>query len=472
MGPGYTGTKTLLDKLTKILCTHIKLNLPEITKEIGERTREVNERLTELGPAMPEEPNEKMQMVWTMVMEFCVRFKNAISGREHIKKNRKERSTQSQEGAQIKIMYYHFLKVYARQDYKITQEYDDFINDTITFYERDSMPGFPPANVFVPLIQPKIELLKNPVVDLVQDVYNYLKDLANNIQRKCFVRFPSFGEKIMKKIIEIMQEERENTRYLVESIIESEQTNMFTNDPEYLNTRKEEDKEEEEEEKQNRVLSTSKVQNKPNNDSEPFKKEKKVNKSAMVFLNELKTRLNSCFRIVVRNVRDKVPRVIGDSLVRAVQTKIQIELFKRFNKMFDTVDRSMGEPLAVIQERKALIAQLETLQKADRALNRDPEIITMINTSDDELLLELRQEETSSKKADQQEAIDKCMQLILPWFRKASTSKPTAPTAVPATNPPKQNPVVYPPKTGNTSSVKQNPPALAKLINLFSDKKW
>jgi len=238
MGPGYTGTKTLSDKLTKILYTHIKYNLPEIIKEIRERIAEVNERLTELGPAMPEEPNEKMQMAWTMVMEFCARFKNAISGRENIKKQRKERASQYQGGAQIKIMYYHLLKEYAKPDYKVTQEYDDeFLNNAIILHEGDSMPGFPSADVFVSLIQPQIEQLKSPVSDLLQDVYNYLEDLASNIQSECFIRFPSFGEEIMEKILDIMQEEREKTRYLVEAILESEQTYMFTNDPEYLNTR-------------------------------------------------------------------------------------------------------------------------------------------------------------------------------------------------------------------------------------------
>lgn len=238
MGPGYTGTKTLSDKLTKILYTHIKYNLPDIVKEINERITEVNERLTELGSPMPEEPNEKMQMAWTMIMDFCARFKNAISGREHIKKQRKERANQYQGGAQIKIMYYHLLKEYSKPDYKVTQEYDDdFLNNAIILHEGDSMPGFPSADVFVSLIQPQIEQLKTPVSDLLQDIYNYLEDLASNIQSESFIRFPSFGEEIMEKILDIMQEEREKTRYLVEAILESEQTYMFTNDPEYLNTR-------------------------------------------------------------------------------------------------------------------------------------------------------------------------------------------------------------------------------------------
>lgn len=238
MGPGYTGTKTLSEKLTKILYTHIKHNLPEIIKEIHERIQEVNERLTELGPPMPEEPSEKLQMAWMMVMDFCNRFKNAISGKANMQRGKKEKANQYQGGAQIKIMYYHLFQDLSKPDYKMTKEYDDdLMSSAILMHEGDSMPGFPSADVFVSLIQPQIEQLKAPALDLLHDVYNYLEDLASNIQAQTFIRFPSFGEEIMEKIIEVMQEEREKTRYLVESIIDSEQTYMFTNDPEYLNTR-------------------------------------------------------------------------------------------------------------------------------------------------------------------------------------------------------------------------------------------
>ena len=135
-------------------------------------------------------------------------------------------------------MYYHLFKEYAKPDYRVTEEYDDeLMSRAILLHEGDSMPGFPSADVFVSLIQPQIERLKTPALDLLQDVYNYLEELASTIQAQTFARFPSFGEEIMEKIIEVMQEEREKARYLVDAIIDSEQTYMFTNDPEYLTTR-------------------------------------------------------------------------------------------------------------------------------------------------------------------------------------------------------------------------------------------
>ena len=53
MPPGLLGTDLLTTKLTKVLYTHIKHNLPEITKEIRDKQRDIEERLRDLGPPLP-----------------------------------------------------------------------------------------------------------------------------------------------------------------------------------------------------------------------------------------------------------------------------------------------------------------------------------------------------------------------------------------------------------------------------------
>lgn len=200
------------------------------------------------------------------------------------------------------------------------------------------------------------------------------------------------------------------------------------------------------------------VPEKSNADSVYNKKEKKQKKSAMIFVNELKARLDCYFRIVVRNIRDTVPRLIGHFLVRIVQNKLQIELFKRLNKMFEAVNRSMGEPQTVIQERKALRTQLETLEKAERVLTRDPEITNMISTTDDELLIELRQEkaeEANGKKVDQTEVIEKCMRSVIPNNTQNKPETKPAPAPAPI---PKQQPTTQP--VANATTGNQHKPVV------------
>jgi len=81
MPPGTIGTDVLTSKLTKVLFTHIKHNLPEITKEIREKAKDIEERLRDLGPPMPSDSTEKMHLIWNMVTDFVTIYRNNITGK-------------------------------------------------------------------------------------------------------------------------------------------------------------------------------------------------------------------------------------------------------------------------------------------------------------------------------------------------------------------------------------------------------
>lgn len=59
MPPGMLGCDVLINKLTKILFTHIKHNLPAIVEDIRVKQRETEQDLVDLGPPMPSGDNEK-----------------------------------------------------------------------------------------------------------------------------------------------------------------------------------------------------------------------------------------------------------------------------------------------------------------------------------------------------------------------------------------------------------------------------
>ena len=79
--PGMIGTPVLIDKLTQILFKHIRRFLPEIKKEINEKRRSVQDRLDELGEGVPLETAERVQVMWTLVTDYCEMFKNTIRGK-------------------------------------------------------------------------------------------------------------------------------------------------------------------------------------------------------------------------------------------------------------------------------------------------------------------------------------------------------------------------------------------------------
>jgi chaperonin cofactor prefoldin len=124
-----------------------------------------------------------------------------------------------------------------------------------------------------------------------------------------------------------------------------------------------------------------------------FNKDKK--QSSNLFVREIRARIDAYFKIVVRNVRDSIPKGIGYFLVKASQERLQFELYAQINKN-EQLTRQLGEPERVTEERKALNGTLETLKKAIKVLQRDPDI-TNTAFGEDELQEELRQDAINSK---------------------------------------------------------------------------
>jgi len=113
-------------------------------------------------------------------------------------------------------------------------------------------------------------------------VYGFLEEIASGILNRLFYRFPQITDLIAEAITRVLQQEKEKARQIVESIIEAEQTYLFTNDVDYLTNRT------------NLIPSGE-----PN---------KVISDSKNVFVMELRNRIDTFFKIVVRNMRDSIPK--------------------------------------------------------------------------------------------------------------------------------------------------------------------
>lgn len=62
-----------------------------------------------------------------------------------------------------------FYKLYGEySDFTATQEYSDaVIERAIAMHEGDSIPGFPSVDVFYYLVQPQLEKLREPALELL-----------------------------------------------------------------------------------------------------------------------------------------------------------------------------------------------------------------------------------------------------------------------------------------------------------------
>ena len=69
-----------------------------------------------------------------------------------------------------------------------------------------------------------------------------------------------------------------------------------------------------------------------------------------MFVKEIRNRIDSYFKIVLRNVRDTVPKQVGYFLVKMSQEKLQFELYQKVNAKQQLVDM-LGEPKTVTERR-------------------------------------------------------------------------------------------------------------------------
>lgn len=81
MPEGSVGCDVLTAKLTRILFTHIKHNLPAMMGEIRDKLKENEQDVIELGPPLPSTQADKMQLIWAMILEFQNTYENQIKGK-------------------------------------------------------------------------------------------------------------------------------------------------------------------------------------------------------------------------------------------------------------------------------------------------------------------------------------------------------------------------------------------------------
>jgi len=129
-----------------------------------------------------------------------------------------------------------------------------------------------------------------------------------------------------------------------------------------------------------------------------------MSKGSNLFVKEIRARIDAYFKIAVRNVRDTIPKTIGYFLVKASQERLQFELYSQINKN-EQLQKSLGEPERVAEERKSLSSTLETLKKAIKVLQRDPDI-TSTAFGEDELEEQLKIDAMQRRREEEQKKFE------------------------------------------------------------------
>ena len=361
MSPGYTGTDVLIKKLTKVFFRVIREHLPNIIRAINDNIRKCEEELSLLGQPMPVDDAGKLSMLWNMLNEYCEIYRNVLEGRYDSKRLSFLRD---EGGYKVKALFKNLLDEYTG-DYKATANYkDENIDYALTIHEGDSIPGFPSVDAFYYLLKPQLEVIKEPINETFANVFSYLEMLSSKILERTFSRFPRVIDDISEMVSKFLNEEKDKAKYMVDCIIDMEINYLFNNDYDYM---------------------TNYTTFIPKN-QEQNKEENAHLTSRQIFIREIRNRIEAYFKLIVRNLRDSIPKSIGYNLVLSIQENMQMHLYDALYKSQEIV-AALNEPEGIKRQREELTRQIKVMRDAQKVIRRDPDLMSVMNIdiSDNEI---------------------------------------------------------------------------------------
>ena len=390
---GHLGTDVLINKLTKIYFRIIRENLPRIIKAINDRVKTAEEELQSLGQPMPTDDAGKMSMLWNMINEYCDIFRNVLQGKYN---NKRLSFLDGEGGFKIKILYKKLLEQFTG-DYKATKGYtDENINYALNIHEGDSIPGFPSVDAFIYLLRPQLEKLRDPIEECFQSVFQYLDFLSGKILEKTFTRFPQAINDMTDLVTNYLIEERDKTKYLIDSVVDMEINYLFTNDYEYLNNFTTFIP------KNQRPVNTN--NNQPgqqgqggqgagNNNNNEIRPQPPIDAKS-IFIKEIRNRIEAYFKLIVRNLRDSIPKIMGNYLIKEIEENMQLKLYNKLYNAREMTDL-LSEPESVAERRKELNDMIKVMRNAQKIIRRDPDLMTVmqININDEDITTHAKKEE-------------------------------------------------------------------------------
>ena len=360
----YLGTEALVTKLTRIMYAHIRFNLSNIVKEVEEKIKEVKGRLEEIGPPLPTTINEKMLHINGLMKRLCGKFRGILSGKFEAVIGKIKITGELSGGAKIKHIFYELLG--NEVNYSVSQKIKDSeLEKIIKAHEGINMPGFPSQEIFPHLIIPEIQKLIEPTMQCLGQVYEEIEEILTETGNDTFDKCQEVGEIIMDSAVQLIKQSREKTSDILQSFLDSQKLYMFSNDEQYLS------------------LAIDNLKGKP------AKNEKEEITPIQIYVASIKMKLDTYYRVIVKNIRDVAPKIIGFNMLKTLQQNIETDLFSLVARN-ERIHTLLIEPIHVAEERKTLNKTHEILKKSFTMLTKDSDLVMTNNNEDDQLLMELQ----------------------------------------------------------------------------------
>lgn len=344
---GAASTKSLVNKLSMILAKNIQQSLPDIIKELSEKIENYESELKSLGSSLPESDGEKVQIIINAITEFSQAYTDSIKG----KYTKGKKADRDPIGVPIRKLFLDVFKEHSIEKIESVLT-DKLIKSLFVNYSASSLPGFPPFAAFQKLLDPLLRELLPKTSDLVDRVYYLLERNINELVDKFFMRFPETKSMILDMAIKNLSNCKKNCEELANNYLEAELGYLYTCDEKFL-------------ESHGSILP-------------PPALRKPETTMSDAFVIEIRDRVKDYFGLVYRNLRDSIPKCIGNMLLTESCQKMNIELIDGVNKNMEALTRTLLEPEIIVIQRKQCTEALKVLKKCLRKL-QDEDIIEDTN---------------------------------------------------------------------------------------------
>lgn len=340
---GLVGTRNLVNRLSLILSKNIQASLPQIIKELRERIEQTERELRELGNPLPEHSSDKLQLIYNLASEFCVAYKDSIKGK-YIK-NRDDRD-KDPVGVEIRR---RLIQIFNDYDLSKIDELlsDKLIKASFVNYGASSLPGFPSFSAFQKLLQPLLQNFVPKSNELCDSINLLLERTIQELVERIFKRFPELQETISNYAMRNLGKCKGDAEEMVNNLLEAELGYLYTSDDEYLNYH-------------GAIL----PQRPKGNNSQ------QINMSD-AFVIEIRERVKDYFLLVDRNLKDSIPKTIGEMMLNDSSNKMQIEIFDGINRDADEIAKTLSEPEYILVQRKQCQQALRILKACLKKLQEE-----------------------------------------------------------------------------------------------------
>lgn len=338
------GTGSLTRQLSSVFLQVVQKCLPRVKNEISERKLECKQKLDAFGDDFPEGEEAQLELIFRLVRKFKDRLETELRGKYSHEagrnsKKKKKPNAENKISFQVGELYENFFEKFSKPDFKVCSDYtDEHIKKAIDYYHGDAIPGFPSFDSFLFLVHPKLEQLRHPIVKMLLEATKIVEKVGLEIAHGIFKKFVILQNEITKIYSDFIKARSSATRRILENLVNCEENYIFTND---------------------QFMYSSE-----NNDREGLQNALETNN---ILVYELRMKVNRYFNIVVRNLRDSIPKIIGRFLLQKTNNLLEFELLNNLNKVNYCLE-SLKESPSVRQERKTLRKKLRVLSKAEDLL--------------------------------------------------------------------------------------------------------